>query len=78
MRGTKRALLADRVCAFFMANPDEELLTADVAVKFDAPRSAVTHYLAIPVNRGLLKLERSPTGTSFVYTAGPALTSARA
>jgi Mn-dependent DtxR family transcriptional regulator len=60
-----------RLLEFFARNPDEELNTADVAVKFDVSPRSVTSTLRDAVGEGLITRERVK-GTS-VYRAGPAL-----
>lgn len=65
--------LAGRVCAFFRANPDEELSQEDIARKWDAPRSAIQSLLAVPVSHNLLQRVQHRNGGSIVYCAGEAL-----
>lgn len=60
--------LAGRVCQYFVTNEDEELSAADLAVKFDVPRSSVSALLASAIGAGLLR--RVPGQTMPFYAAG--------
>lgn len=62
--------LGFRLCVFFAANPDEELLSEDLRIKFDAPKLAYRNIRA-SVKSGLIKCEGR--GVNSKYTAGPAL-----
>lgn len=67
-----RGGLIAKVLAFFVANPDEALTSADIADKWDVrPPSAVWGALARPVNLGLLR--RSKPGKHTLFEPGPNL-----
>lgn len=51
----RKGSLAERIAAFFAANPDEELTHEDLAIKFDAAQFAVGYALAKLRARGLLE-----------------------
>lgn len=81
---TKRGELATgsvawNVVQFFRANPDEELLTEDIRVKWASPTSRVPQLLDKAVNAGLVGVEEQPRrpncggGVQLVYFAGHAL-----
>lgn len=81
---TKRGDLATgsvawNVVQFFRANPDEELLTEDIRVKWAGPASRVPQLLENAVKAGLIANELQPRrpkcggGVQIVYFAGPAL-----
>jgi predicted transcriptional regulator len=66
------------VCQFFVANPDEELTTADIAIKFDVARQSVAAILGLAEQAGLLskRMERQEKQGGqgrviCVYSAGP-------
>ncbi len=61
--------LAGRVCQFFVDNDDEELSAADLAMKFDVPRSSISALLAAAIGAGLLR--RVPGQSMPFYAAGP-------
>jgi len=42
----RKGSLADRIAAFFAANPDEELTHDDLAIKFEACKDTVDYALA--------------------------------
>jgi hypothetical protein len=64
--------LAGRVCAFFKANPEEELSSSDIAQKWDVrPTGNVVTLLMPAIEYGLLK--RSKQGQSSVFSAGTRL-----
>jgi hypothetical protein len=60
------------VCRFFAENPDEELTSADITIKFDIARQSVTAILELAVLAGLLskRIERQGRLVN-VYGAGP-------
>ena len=69
------------VCLYFASNPDEELLSSDIAVKFGGPSKEVSNRLRKTRDAGWLsELRREPIpekgGTRIVYGAGPALLAA--
>lgn len=51
--------LADRVLGYLRANPDEELTTRDISVKFDVPQSSIKPCLATAENHGELDYTRN-------------------
>lgn len=64
--------LADRVCAWFLANPEEELSASDIAQKFSVSnKSTVTPLLATSVTHRLLSREKDPVDGIYQYKAGP-------
>lgn len=63
--------LADRVCAFFARNRDDELTTGDIATKFDVPGNSVRPCLASAVAHGWLADVKTPDGR--VFRAGTSL-----
>lgn len=60
--------LASRLINYFLKHPDEELSTADIAVKYDCLASNVKATVASAVHAGALKMEGK------IYSAGPAIT----
>ena len=81
---TKRGELATgsvawNVVQFFRANPDEELLTEDIRVKWAGPDSRVPQLLDKAVKAGFIASEMQPRrpkcggGVQIVYFAGPEL-----
>ena len=71
------ASLAQRITLFFGRNPDEEMTTVDITVKFDVEISRVHKSLSPSVRDGLLHRTSigSGRGRLTVYTAGPELLS---
>jgi hypothetical protein len=65
-----RNSLAGRVCAYFMRDPDEELSSVDIALKFDVSQNSVASSLEQCVRAGLLVCRK---GQANVYGAGPRL-----
>lgn len=63
--------LAFRLCAFFTANPEEELGRADIAKKYDVHPSNISGLLAAPIAHGLI----ARNGTD--YKAGVKLLQAK-
>lgn len=64
--------LAARLCAFFTANPEEELSRADIAKKYDVHPSNISGLMTSAIAHGLLA--RDSAG---VYKAGPKLLAAK-
>jgi len=68
--------LRERVILYFVANPEEELVASDLALKFNVIASTVREALPGLVEDKLLsarleKLTAQRGGPSFVYSAGP-------
>lgn len=55
-------MLLKQVVRFFLRNPDEELTTGDIAVKFGSTIGAIAMKLSPGVNRGWLTRVRDKTG----------------
>lgn len=71
--------IAFRVCLFFARNPDEVLMTRDIADKYAVRRETVTRVLRPAVRRGYLQRSAKWGGyhhEEAVYSAGPALVAA--
>lgn len=64
--------LPARLCAFFTANPEEELSAADIAQKYDTPAANIAANLAAPLAHGFIV--RAKDG---VYKAGEKLLQAK-
>lgn len=64
--------LAERVEAFFNANPDEELTKDDIGTKFDHVTKNVGYALASSVAAGRIALRRQSNGRGIhnVYSRG--------
>jgi hypothetical protein len=64
-----------RVALFFAVNPDEELTTIDISVKFDADPREVTGRLQQLVNQGILarSTDGPGRGKAAVYRIGTVL-----
>jgi len=70
--------LKAKLVAFFLANPDEELLVSDVSAKFSVPLStarAAAHALA---GKSIVRIARAPHdggvgAPPLVISAGPAI-----
>jgi hypothetical protein len=65
-----------RMALFFAVNPDEELSTADIALKFDADVRDVQKRLKNAVTHGIFSFKVAGPGgrgRMAVYTAGPVL-----
>jgi hypothetical protein len=66
--------LAERVTAFFLRNPDDELSRGDIALKFEVPVNDVARLLKPLLDDKTLVLERSEGGGVLrSYSAGLAL-----
>lgn len=68
--------LADRVCRWFLINPEEELTPSDLASKFEVTnKSSISALLASAVSHQLLERTKSREETVVltVYKAGPKL-----
>jgi hypothetical protein len=66
--------LAERVTAFFLRNPDDELSRGDIALKFEVPVNDVARLLKPLLDEKTLVLERSEGGGVLrCYSAGLAL-----
>lgn len=70
--------LQSKLVAFFAANPDEELLVADAATKFDTSESSVRVAVRALAERRIVNVERLPPSGEMgapplVFRAGPAL-----
>lgn len=63
--------LADRVCAFFARNRDDELTAGDIATKFDTTSNNVRPCLASAIAHGWLAEAKTEEGR--VFRAGAAL-----
>jgi hypothetical protein len=61
--------LPGRVCAWFLKNTDEVLNAADIALKFNVPRSSISALLGPAIGGGLLR--RVPGQATPTYAAGP-------
>lgn len=70
----KAGTLAERVCRFFLANPEEALTRGDIAHKFDAQPASIDSSLKHAVAATLLRRRAEDDGVS--WSAGPALTAA--
>lgn len=68
-------MLSMRLAIFFAANPHEELLTSDIAAKFDVEPMHVAWSLKRRIDEGYFARTRSSAGRGreSVYTAGPLL-----
>ena len=67
-----------RVMMYFAANHDEELMSADVALKFGGEQSQISTRLRPLIEARYLEVVRTESsahngGCKFVYGAGPAL-----
>lgn len=74
----KPGSVADRVLAFFRANPDEELSSPDIAAKFGVNQDGVRVLLRSAIAAEYLAVRQAPNsigrGTPMlVYSAGPRL-----
>lgn len=70
--------VAEKMIAYFAANPDDFLTSADAALKFDLPnRSSVWRAGMQLTQRGLLELSKGTRGPHGkepdIYAAGPEL-----
>lgn len=71
--------MASRTVEFFRVNPDEELTTQDIRVKWAGHKTNVSQKLRTLVEAGLLARKRENRkgvkggGTQTVYRAGPKL-----
>jgi len=65
--------LPAQVVNFFMAAPDEQLTTPDIAAKFDADKASVANQLRSAVQTGLLAQQPGMGGSPSTFRAGPRL-----
>lgn len=65
-----------RVVLWFVENPDEELTTADVAVKFDYSAAAVHGALKQAIAAGWVQRTEHGRCLPAVYSAGPRIVAA--
>lgn len=74
-QGIQRTGIAFRLAIFLARNPDEELLTEDLILKFDVQRTDNLRSLDAAVRSGLITREAGQRGRGHqhVYRAGPAL-----
>ena len=73
----KASSIGLKVIGYFFRNPEEELSTADIRAKWDAP--CETTHLSAALKAGMLqvRLEDNEDGdTERIYAAGPALLAA--
>lgn len=68
----KAGSLAEEVINFLMANPDEELSSGDIAVKFDHLQTSVTTGLKTAVHWQHLTCEPGSPNRQAIYRLGPA------
>lgn len=62
--------LAAHVCAFFKANPHDELSAVDISIKFEVARTNITGKLAEALQHEWLNLIKKGKGETAVYVAG--------
>ncbi len=66
--------LSTRILLWFAQNPDEELLTTDIASRFDVTRKAASHACRYLSREGWLVQEHGRHSTEpSTWTAGPRL-----
>ena len=65
--------LPNRVCAYFIKNPEEALSTQDIALKFDASPNSISTNLAAALGAKLLERFKSGGSLAWQYRAGAAL-----
>jgi hypothetical protein len=70
----KAGSIPERVCQFFLANPEEELTRQDMALKFEMLPSSCDQIFKLAVEAGLL--ERKTGDDGVVWSAGTRLTTA--
>ncbi|MBQ0917228.1 hypothetical protein KBW71_02125 [Hydrogenophaga aromaticivorans] len=68
----KPGSLAEEVISFLMANPDEELTSRDIAVKFDRQINAITPALRTAVHWQHLTCQPGNPNRPAVFLLGPA------
>lgn len=68
----KPGSLAEGVLAYLTANPDEELNSRDIAIKFDRPLSGVIPALRAPVHWQHLDCDKGTQQKPSVFRLGPA------
>lgn len=63
--------LRDRLLAFFVRRPDEELSTADIMLKANVTRPAVLRAARLGVEEGWLQMRTPPEGGPWIVRLSP-------